>query len=66
MLITMINKQMMAVSMMFYVIIFREDLACRLPELENENSDNEILDSASSMSSESLDDRLGSVDSEGQ
>lgn len=53
-------------SIMFYVVIFREDLACRLPELEHENSDNEILDSASSMSSESLDDRLGSVDSEGQ
>lgn len=51
---------------MFFVIIFREDLAWRLPELEHENSDNEILDSASSMSSESLDDRLGSVDSEGQ
>lgn len=48
------------------VLIFREDLACRLPELEQENSDNEILDSASSMSSESLEDRLGSVDSEGQ
>uniref|UniRef100_A0A674MYK9 Myosin IXB n=1 Tax=Takifugu rubripes TaxID=31033 RepID=A0A674MYK9_TAKRU len=44
----------------------REDLTCRLPELEQENSDNEILDSASSMSSESLEDRLGSVDSEGQ
>lgn len=62
----MINKEMMATSIMFYVIIFREDLAWRLPELEHENSDNEILDSASSMSSESLDDRLGSVDSEGQ
>uniref|UniRef100_A0A674MAX8 Myosin IXB n=1 Tax=Takifugu rubripes TaxID=31033 RepID=A0A674MAX8_TAKRU len=43
----------------------KEDLTCRLPELEQENSDNEILDSASSMSSESLEDRLGSVDSEG-
>lgn len=53
-------------SMIICVIVFREDLACRLPELEHENSDNEILDSASSMSSESLDDRLGSVDSEGQ
>lgn len=57
---------MMAMLMMICVIIFRKDLACRLPELEHENSDNEILDSASSMSSESLDDRLGSVDSEGQ
>lgn len=62
----MINNQKMAMSMMICVIIFREDLACRLPELEHENSDNEILDSASSMSSDSLDDRLGSVDSEGQ
>ncbi|XP_056912075.1 unconventional myosin-IXb-like isoform X1 [Takifugu flavidus] len=44
----------------------KEDLTCRLPELEQENSDNEILDSASSMSSESLEDRLGSVDSEGK
>ncbi|XP_077379220.1 unconventional myosin-IXb isoform X2 [Festucalex cinctus] len=40
------------------------DLACRLPDLEQENSDNEILDSSSSMSTESLDDRLGSLDSE--
>ncbi|XP_061549629.1 unconventional myosin-IXb isoform X2 [Phycodurus eques] len=42
------------------------DLACRLPDLEQENSDNEILDSSSSMSTESLDDRLGSLDSESQ
>ncbi|XP_061834774.1 unconventional myosin-IXb isoform X2 [Nerophis lumbriciformis] len=42
------------------------DLACRLPDLEQENSDNEILDSSSSMSNESLDDRLGSLDSECQ
>ncbi|XP_061879808.1 unconventional myosin-IXb isoform X2 [Entelurus aequoreus] len=42
------------------------DLACRLPDLEQENSDNEILDSSSSMSTESLDERLGSLDSEGQ
>ncbi|XP_068197135.1 unconventional myosin-IXb [Antennarius striatus] len=41
------------------------DLACRLPDFEQENSDNDNLDSASSMSSESLDDRLGSLDSEG-
>nr|XP_057922694.1 unconventional myosin-IXb [Doryrhamphus excisus] len=40
------------------------DLACRLPDLEQENSDNEILDSSSSMSTESLDERLGSLDSE--
>ncbi|XP_034469732.1 unconventional myosin-IXb isoform X2 [Hippoglossus hippoglossus] len=42
------------------------DLACRLPDLEQENSDNDNLDSSSSMSSESLDDRLGSLDSEGK
>lgn len=41
------------------------DLAIRLPELEQELSDSEILDSASSVSSDSLD-QLGSVDSEGQ
>ncbi|XP_042353404.1 unconventional myosin-IXb [Plectropomus leopardus] len=40
------------------------ELACRLPELEQENSDNDNLDSSSSMSSESLEDRLGSLDSE--
>ncbi|KAM9791387.1 unconventional myosin-IXb isoform 4-T4 [Syngnathus typhle] len=40
------------------------DLACRLPDLEQENSDNDILDSSSSMSTESLEDRLGSLDSE--
>lgn len=51
--------------MVCVVLVFREDLACRLPELEHENSDNEILDSESSMSSESLDDHMGSVDSEG-
>lgn len=42
------------------------DLACRLPDLEQENSDNDNLDSSSSMSSESLEDRMGSLDSEGQ
>ncbi|XP_030259724.1 unconventional myosin-IXb isoform X2 [Sparus aurata] len=42
------------------------DLACRLPDLEQEQSDNDNLDSSSSMSSESLDDRLGSLDSEGK
>ncbi|XP_061694252.1 unconventional myosin-IXb isoform X2 [Syngnathoides biaculeatus] len=42
------------------------DLACTLPDLEQENSDNDILDSSSSMSTESLDDHLGSLDSEGQ
>lgn len=47
-------------------IIFRVDLACRLHDLEQEQSDNDNLDSSSSMSSESLDDRLGSLDSEGQ
>ncbi|KAG7259893.1 hypothetical protein CRUP_024061 [Coryphaenoides rupestris] len=44
----------------------KEDLACRLPDLEQENSDDN-LDSQSSMSSDSLgDDRLGSLDSEGK
>ncbi|XP_013996629.2 unconventional myosin-IXb isoform X1 [Salmo salar] len=33
----------------------KEELACRLPELEQENSDNDNLDSESSISSESLD-----------
>nr|XP_019965984.1 PREDICTED: unconventional myosin-IXb-like isoform X3 [Paralichthys olivaceus] len=42
------------------------DLACRLPDLEQENSDNDNLDSSSSMSSESLEDRLGSLESEGK
>ncbi|KAM9349556.1 unconventional myosin-IXb isoform 2-T2 [Symphorus nematophorus] len=42
------------------------DLACRLPELEQEHSDNDNLDSASSMSTDSLEDRMGSLDSEGQ
>ncbi|XP_074507892.1 unconventional myosin-IXb isoform X2 [Sebastes fasciatus] len=36
------------------------DLACRLPDLEQENSDNDNLDSSSSMSSESLEDSLDS------
>ncbi|XP_029309777.1 unconventional myosin-IXb isoform X2 [Cottoperca gobio] len=41
------------------------DLACRLPDLEQDNSDNDNLDSSSSsMSSDSLEDRLGSLDSE--
>ncbi|XP_035861011.1 unconventional myosin-IXb isoform X3 [Sander lucioperca] len=40
------------------------DLACRLPALEQENSDNENLDSLSSMSSDSLEDIQGSLDSE--
>ncbi|XP_055008136.1 unconventional myosin-IXb isoform X2 [Boleophthalmus pectinirostris] len=42
------------------------DLACRLPDLEQEHSDNDNLDSASSMSTESLEDRLKSLESEGQ
>uniref|UniRef100_A0A672IHV9 Unconventional myosin-IXb-like n=1 Tax=Salarias fasciatus TaxID=181472 RepID=A0A672IHV9_SALFA len=41
------------------------DLACRLPDLEQEHSDDN-LDSSSSMSTESLEDRLDSLDSEGQ
>uniref|UniRef100_A0A3Q1GTE7 Myosin IXb n=1 Tax=Acanthochromis polyacanthus TaxID=80966 RepID=A0A3Q1GTE7_9TELE len=42
------------------------DLACTLPNLEQENSDNDNLDSSSSMSTESLEDRLGSLESEGK
>ncbi|XP_069013900.1 unconventional myosin-IXb isoform X2 [Embiotoca jacksoni] len=41
------------------------DLACRLPDLEQEQSDNDNLDSSSSISTESLEDRLGSLESEG-
>ncbi|XP_034411115.1 unconventional myosin-IXb isoform X2 [Cyclopterus lumpus] len=36
------------------------DLACRLPDLEQEQSDNDNLDSSSSMSSESLEESLDS------
>ncbi|XP_040910848.1 unconventional myosin-IXb isoform X2 [Toxotes jaculatrix] len=42
------------------------DLACRLPDLEQEQSDNDNLDSSSSMSTESLEDRLKSLESEGK
>uniref|UniRef100_UPI0037E73108 unconventional myosin-IXb isoform X2 n=1 Tax=Semicossyphus pulcher TaxID=241346 RepID=UPI0037E73108 len=42
------------------------DLACRLPDLEQDNSDNDNLDSSSSMSTDSLDERLDSLDSEGK
>ncbi|XP_071346328.1 unconventional myosin-IXb isoform X1 [Trachinotus anak] len=42
------------------------DLACRLPDLEQEQSDNDNLDSSSSMSTESLEDRLTSLESEGK
>uniref|UniRef100_A0A665TFE7 Myosin IXb n=1 Tax=Echeneis naucrates TaxID=173247 RepID=A0A665TFE7_ECHNA len=41
------------------------DLACRLPDMEHEHSDDN-LDSSSSMSTESLDDRMRSLDLEGQ
>ncbi|KAM4605669.1 unconventional myosin-IXb isoform 2-T3 [Polymixia lowei] len=45
----------------------KEELAYRLPELEQETSDNDNLDSESSKSSDSLsEDRLGSLDSEGK
>ncbi|XP_031720850.1 unconventional myosin-IXb isoform X2 [Anarrhichthys ocellatus] len=40
------------------------DLACRLPDLEEEQSDNDNLDSSSSMSSDSQEDILGSLDLE--
>ena len=44
----------------------REDLACTLPDLEQETSDDN-LDNQWSVSSDSLgSDRLGSLDSEGQ
>ncbi|XP_039999529.1 unconventional myosin-IXb isoform X2 [Xiphias gladius] len=42
------------------------DLACRLPDLEQDNSDNDNLDSSSSMSTESLEDRMRSLESEGK
>ncbi|KAK1879442.1 Unconventional myosin-IXb [Dissostichus eleginoides] len=42
------------------------DLACRLPDLEQDNTDDNLDSSSSSMSSDSLEDRLGSLDSEGQ
>ncbi|XP_058504167.1 unconventional myosin-IXb isoform X3 [Solea solea] len=42
------------------------DLAYRLPDLEQEHSDNDNLDSSSSMSTESLEERLRSLDSEGK
>lgn len=42
------------------------DLACRLPDLEQEHSDNDNLDSSSSMSTDSLEDRLKSLESEGK
>ncbi|XP_047446077.1 unconventional myosin-IXb isoform X2 [Mugil cephalus] len=41
-------------------------LALGLPDLEQENSDNDNLDSSSSMSNESIDDRLCSLESEGK
>ncbi|XP_056148607.1 unconventional myosin-IXb isoform X2 [Lampris incognitus] len=45
----------------------KDDLAYSLPELEQENSDNDNLDSESSMSSDSLlEDHIGSLDSEGK
>lgn len=42
------------------------NLACRLPDLEQENSDNDNLDSESSMSTESFEDWLKSLESEGK
>lgn len=45
----------------------REDLVCRLPDMEQPGSDQENLDSEASASSESLlDDRTSSLDMEGQ
>lgn len=45
----------------------REDLVCRLPDMEQPGSDQENLDSEASASSESLlDERTPSLDMEGQ
>ncbi|MBN3303147.1 MYO9B protein, partial [Amia calva] len=45
----------------------KEEIACRLPDLEQPGSDQENLDSEASVSSESLlDDRPGNSDTEGQ
>ncbi|XP_036411404.1 unconventional myosin-IXb [Megalops cyprinoides] len=45
----------------------KEDLACRLPELDQPGSDQENLDSEASVSSESLlEDRTGNSDTEGK
>lgn len=41
-----------------YLFLHREDLACRLPEMEQPGSDQENLDSETSQSSESLLDEL--------
>lgn len=47
-------------------VIARVDLVIGLPDLEQENSDNDNLESLSSMSSDSLEDILGSLEWEGQ
>ncbi len=53
--------------MPFSGLCSREDLACRLPELEQPGSDQENLDSEASVSSESLlDERAVCSDTEGQ
>lgn len=48
-------------------VFFREELACRLPELEQENFDDSESRLSLSISSESLlEDRVRSLESEGQ
>lgn len=48
-------------------VCYREDLVCRLPDMEQPGSDQENLDSEASASSESLlDDRTPISDMEGQ
>lgn len=50
-----------------FCLWFRNDLACRLPEFEQDSSDAENMDSESLDSSESLlEDHFVSLDSEGQ
>lgn len=53
-------------SHFYSALCYRDDLACRLPDLDQEQSDDN-LDSESSVSSDSLlEDRGFSLDSEGQ
>lgn len=45
-------------AVLYHLLLHREDLACRLPEMEQPGSDQENLDSEASQSSESLLDEL--------
>ncbi|CAL8344105.1 unnamed protein product [Merluccius merluccius] len=60
------NDEMILIERIQSIKEEKQDLACRLPDLEQENSDdNDNMDSQSSMSSDSLaEDRLCSLDSE--